>query len=96
MTAAWIIWRTPEAVRQAWSNFRREVRQWVGLQELIVASEGQQEFGYRISEKVVGFTLEPWRWTCSPFCFVQHWKYLVSAKSQLSLVRLLDWIYGAN
>ena len=61
MTAAWIIWRTPEAVRQAWSNFRREVRQWVGPQELIVASEGQQEFGYRISEKVVGFTLEPWR-----------------------------------
>jgi hypothetical protein len=28
MTAAWIIERTPDAVRKAWGKYRREVRQW--------------------------------------------------------------------
>jgi hypothetical protein len=36
MTAAWIIWRTPDAVRQAWWSYRREVRLWVGPQEFFV------------------------------------------------------------
>src|SRR5579871_4524907 len=28
MAAAWIIWRTPTAVRNVWSEYRREVREW--------------------------------------------------------------------
>jgi hypothetical protein len=62
MTAAWIIWRTPDAVRQAWSNYRREVREWIGPQELFVEYEPRSEYGYRRPmEKVTGYTLEPLR-----------------------------------
>jgi hypothetical protein len=31
MAAAWIIWRTPTAVRHVWSEYRREVTAWRGL-----------------------------------------------------------------
>ena len=30
MAAAWIIWRTPTAVRHVWSEYRREVTAWRG------------------------------------------------------------------
>lgn len=30
MAAAWIIWRTPTAVRRVWSDYRREVTAWRG------------------------------------------------------------------
>jgi hypothetical protein len=30
MTAAWIIWRTPTAVRRVWSDYRRKVIEWHG------------------------------------------------------------------
>ena len=63
MAAAWIIWRTPDAVRRAWWKYRREVRQWVGPQDLLVESEGQPQFGYQgtVTETVSGYTLESWR-----------------------------------
>jgi hypothetical protein len=41
MAAAWIIWRTPDAVRQVRWNYRRELRQWVGPEELFVDCETQ-------------------------------------------------------
>jgi hypothetical protein len=31
MAAAWIIWRTPTAVRHVWSEYRREVTAWRDL-----------------------------------------------------------------
>jgi hypothetical protein len=62
MTAAWIIWRTPDAVRQAWWSYRREVRLWVGPQEFFVECESQpSEWGYRQMEKAIGYSLEPLR-----------------------------------
>ena len=61
MTAAWIVGRTPDAVREAWWRYRREVRQWVGPQELFVDCEPQLSYGYRRTEKVTGYTLEPLR-----------------------------------
>jgi hypothetical protein len=72
MAAAWIVWRTPEAVRQAWWNYRREVRQWVGPLELPDESEeqqptngyqtwGYQTSGYQTTKTVAGYTLESWR-----------------------------------
>jgi hypothetical protein len=30
MAAAWIIWRTPTAVRRVWSDYRRKVTVWLG------------------------------------------------------------------
>jgi hypothetical protein len=61
MAAAWIIWRTPDAVRRAWWKFRREVREWIGPLELVVEAEEQPTYGYRITETVAGYTLESWR-----------------------------------
>jgi hypothetical protein len=58
MTAAWIIERTPDAVRKAWGKYRREVRQWVGPEEFFVECESQLAFGYRRMEKVTGYALE--------------------------------------
>jgi hypothetical protein len=58
MAAAWIVWRTPHAVRRAWSNYRREVREWLGPYPLQVLAEKQPKFGYRHTETVNGYTLE--------------------------------------
>src|SRR5271163_1079121 len=30
MAAAWVIWRTPAAVRRVWQVYRSEVREWCG------------------------------------------------------------------
>lgn len=43
MAAAWIIWRTPSAVRRVWSDYRRQVIEWRG------------PFYYRRSESGYGY-----------------------------------------
>jgi len=60
MAAAWIIWRTPHAVRLLWPDYRREVRVWVGPQDNPVFAYKQTGSGdetFRI-ETVNGYALE--------------------------------------
>jgi hypothetical protein len=67
MAAAWIIWRTPRAVRYAWGPYRREVRVWDGPHPQMVPVE--PESGEPISVQadaqsfvtVEGYTLEALR-----------------------------------
>jgi hypothetical protein len=64
MTAAWIVWRSPGAVRQVWSNYRREITVWLGPRSLRVfpAPKPEQSWGYRghlfRTEIVTGYSLE--------------------------------------
>jgi hypothetical protein len=47
MAAAWIIWRTPHAVRRTWWTYRRrEVRAWIGPYLIeVLAEEDPDESG---------------------------------------------------
>ncbi|MEJ0092848.1 MAG: hypothetical protein WDN46_05310 [Methylocella sp.] len=64
MTAAWVIWRTPHAVRRAWWPYRREVRIWIGPREYDVVQDKQTEPGILGEPKALhienatGYTLE--------------------------------------
>ena len=60
MAAAWIIWRTPHAVRRVWHEYRRKTRQWIGPQQVEVwDGRATRSFGYRVSKTVTGFALGP-------------------------------------
>ena len=62
MTAAWIIWRTRDAVRRAWSAYRREVRVWTGPHRIDVPKASSEPiYGYQTYETVMGYTLERYR-----------------------------------
>jgi hypothetical protein len=63
MAAAWVIWRTPRAVRDVWWNYRREVRHWVGPHNMIIPGEQQASYGFRtpnIENTIPGYTLRSW------------------------------------
>jgi hypothetical protein len=63
MAAAWVIWRTPQAVRDVWWNYRREVRRWAGPHNMIIPAEEQASYGYRtphIENVIPGYTLMSW------------------------------------
>src|SRR5271168_3626969 len=47
MTAAWVIWRTPAAVRRVWQVYRSEVREWCGPVYYRVFAAPDDEAGFR-------------------------------------------------
>jgi hypothetical protein len=52
MAIAWIVFRTPNSVRQVWWPYRSEFRIWSGLREIETMKEGELQtvFGYELEE----------------------------------------------
>ena len=60
MAAAWIIWRTPHAVRRVWHEYRRKTRHWIGPQQLEVWEDRETSpWGYQVKKMVTGYALGP-------------------------------------
>jgi hypothetical protein len=49
MSVAWILWRTPDKVRQAWADYVAQCRQW-RFHRWSVELEGVTQEGYRLEE----------------------------------------------
>jgi len=45
MVTAWIIWRTPDAVRESWSDFRCECRGW---EHIAISENGLERVGWEL------------------------------------------------
>ena len=56
MAVAWIIWRTPEAVREYWDEYREKCTIWVPHDQILPGDQGQVE-----GRREVGWETDKWR-----------------------------------
>jgi hypothetical protein len=58
MAAAWVIWRTPAAVRRVWQAYRSEVREWCGPVYYRVFAAPDDEVGFRGPTGYLGYRIQ--------------------------------------
>ena len=58
MAAAWVIWRTPAAVRRVWQAYRSEVREWCGPVYYRIFAAPDDEAGFRGPTGHLGYRIQ--------------------------------------